>query len=135
MRPDFDQPWFLAIATIATWLLVCFPFALMARRMARTDALNPVEAFILGQACGPVGLWLVKRANDRAILRAQRGALLRTQAEQVALARSQKVGPATDSLLTADEVPGSRAFKPPLKHKPRTTGPAVMDSWKPPDSE
>jgi hypothetical protein len=133
MRPNFDQPFVYFIGVFATWVLVFFPFAIIATRIARADALNVVEAYFLGQTCGPVGLWLIKRANDRAAQRACQVALtLQAPAEPEIADVVDPRKRITEGIPAMEERPGARAFKPPPERKPRQTGPVKMDSWKPP---
>lgn len=67
---------FYFIGAICFWIVVFLPFALWARHITREDALSETEAYILGQSCGPVGVWLVMRQNQLAAAAAYRAGLL-----------------------------------------------------------
>jgi hypothetical protein len=64
------------ISAVGAYIVVFFPFAMWARHITRQDALSTVEAYILGQSCGPVGVWLVMRENKKAEAKAYRAGLL-----------------------------------------------------------
>lgn len=66
MRPSFDSPIIVIVGFICTWLAIGLPFAFICRQMARPDAMSEVESFLTGLACGPVGIWVVRRLNERA---------------------------------------------------------------------
>lgn len=123
---NFGNPVFLGIAILCIWVLVGFPFAIMARRIARPDALGPIEAYIIGQAAGPVGLWLVMRANERAEYRHQQ-LLMQKPKDPELLPEVYDPKRGTPDAMPP---PGYRAFSPPPDQPPPPTT-ATMDTWKP----
>jgi hypothetical protein len=132
MQPDFSTPSFLAAAVICTWILLFFPFAIWARRIARPDALNGIEAYVLGQTCGPVGIWLIVRANNTAHRRAQKLAReIETSAPPEipeVIGREKRI---TEGIPKVDELPGGRAFKPPPTRPTQKLNRQKMDTWSP----
>jgi hypothetical protein len=132
MRPDFSTPFFLAVGFISFMLVAFFPFALWARRIARPDALNAIESYLLGQTCGPVGVWLVLRANEAARRRAEKVAFAienRTAPEvPEAIDRRKRI---TEGIPSAEERPGSRASKPPPARPTAKHERKAMDTWSP----
>lgn len=129
---NFDSPIVLIAGMLSLWIVVFFPFAIIARRMARPDAFHPIEAYVLGQAAGPLGVWLVKRGNDKAVLTALRRAAEIDEARRIERESAEK-GPQrhTGTIPRPDEMPGGLAFKPPPKTPVKKTGPVAMDTWKP----
>ncbi|MDH5643886.1 MAG: hypothetical protein OEY63_06765, partial [Gemmatimonadota bacterium] len=61
MIVNFTNPIVLAAGTICTWILVCVPFAFICRQINPGDRFADWEAYLIGQALGPVGLYLMKR--------------------------------------------------------------------------
>jgi hypothetical protein len=124
LSPNFNNPVMTMLGVLGLWMLLFFPFALWCRNVARPDALSGLEAFILGQFCGPVGVMLVARANRRAVARAYREGLVVEHArsapepgygetrEQV----EQRVRAVGRPDLT--EMPGGRAFRLPHDVRP-----------------
>jgi len=117
--PSFNNPVLLAMGVLCTWLLVLFPFAIWAMKIVRPDALNRLEAYALGQTCGPVGVYLVHRANRAAAARAFRQGLLVDQLKQP---EAGVPGPSIDEvrkqnkelgLPAVSEMPGGKAFRGP----------------------
>lgn len=123
---NFGNPVFIGIALLCIWVLAGFPFAVMARRIARPDAFGPIEAYILGQAAGPIGLWLVIRANERAQHRQQ---LLQMQKAQEPEMLPEVYDPRQGAPGHMPP-PGYRAYSPPPDQPPPPTT-ATMDTWKP----
>jgi hypothetical protein len=127
LTPDFGSPVIALVGIICTWILVFFPFALWCRQIARADALSPVEAFILGQACGPIGLYLVRRANKAAAAAAYRRDLvldeLKKPDHRTPGAPVQEVqrNLREQGAPTIAEMPGAQAFR--LKHAVRPAAP------------
>jgi hypothetical protein len=117
LAPDFGSPVMAVFGVISTWLLLFFPFALWARQIARADALNGFEAFMLGQSCGPVGVWLVMRANKAAAANAYRDGLLvdhvRTAPEPSYSETLEQVEQRVKEQRRPElsEMPGGRAFR------------------------
>jgi hypothetical protein len=124
LSPNFNNPVMTILGVLSLWMLLFFPFALWCRNIARPDALSRVEAFILGQFCGPVGVLLVMRANRRAAARAYRKGLL---VEHVRSAPEPSYGETPEQVEQRvkalgrpeiTEMPGGRAFRPPRDVRP-----------------
>jgi len=133
--PNFGSPIVLVAGVLSTWLLVFFPLALLCRRLARPDALNSAEAYLLGQFCGPVGVWLVLRANRGAADRAHRTAL---HVEQLKLPDGPAPGLKPQQIQQElrelgrpgiTEMPGGQAFRAPPRNGIRpAAGTTPMDT-------
>ncbi|MBX3458823.1 MAG: hypothetical protein KF696_02520 [Planctomycetes bacterium] len=123
---NFGNPVFLAIAVFCLWALIGFPFAVLAVRIARPDAFSTIEAYLLGQVAGPLGLWLVVRANERAEYKRQ---MLMMQKHQESAPSPEIYDPAQGA-PDGMPPPGYRAFSPPPDQPPPPTT-ATMDTWKP----
>lgn len=126
------------VGPVCLWLALGMPFWYLCRRAARQDSMSQFEAGILGLLTGPVGLWLVRHANDKAALKAAEHAaevdikLIQAAeeraAEEAEIAKGgapafqppppPMVGPMP---LPPEDLPGSQAFRPPP--------PEVQGSW------
>ncbi len=122
---NFSSPTTGAIGVLCTWIVLFFPFAIWAMKIARPDALNSIEAYFLGQMCGPVGIYLVRRANERAVAKALSDELARKAAppEPPEIMDAPATPPAF--------LPGATAWRPPPDAPPPQSGPVPMDTWKP----
>ncbi|MBK8206249.1 MAG: hypothetical protein IPK87_05545 [Planctomycetes bacterium] len=122
---SFDSPTVGAIGVLCLWIVLFFPFAIWATKIVRPDALNTIEAYILGQTCGPVGIYLIKRANERAVIKAQADELARRAPppEPPEIMHAPAQPPAF--------LPGATAWRPPPEGPPPQSGPVPMDTWRP----
>ena len=123
------------LGAICFWLVIFFPFAIWCRRIARPDALNGIESYLLGQSCGPVGVWLVMRANKRAL---EREYLARLHVEQLKVQDGPAAGVSPEEVRRRNlehgapmpsELPGGLAFRAPAQHHPKAAA-ARMDTVK-----
>jgi len=129
-----NNPIFMTVAVLCTWIAIGFPFGLLTRHLARADAFSGVEAYLIGQVMGPFGLLLIRRENRRAAERAYEKALEIDHASRAAddgpevIDRQQQL---TEGIPTAAERPGGLAFKPPPTRVIKQQGPAEVDKWNP----
>ena len=79
----FGNPVFLGIGIICTWLVLFFPFALYCQHAARNDVFSGLEAYLIGQCAGPVGVWLILRANRKAELKAKQDHYVREAVREI----------------------------------------------------
>lgn len=131
----FGNPVFLAIGTICTWIVVFFPFGVICAHIARQDAFNGLEAFLIGQCTGPVGIWLILKANRKAERNAVAAAMVvdyvRTAPEPMPTETPEQIQEFNrkHGAPRPHEMPGGQAFRPP--HEPGHTEqstPAQMDT-------
>lgn len=128
-----DSPFVVFVGYGCLWLFLTIPFAWACRRMAREDAMSEFEAVLIGLAGGPLGLWVVYAANDRARKRADliRGELevklLKEREEAESERAGVDAGPdaapmeafqvppklADNAPLPPEDLPASQAFRPP----------------------
>ena len=106
MRPDFTSPIIVFAGAVSLWLVITLPFAFLCRHVSRQDALSPAEAFLLGLAGGPLGLYLVRKANERAMLAGRDTA-------KILNARRDGPEPVDAPPPPPHLMPGGNAFRPP----------------------
>ena len=115
---------FYFFAAICFWIVVFFPFAIWARRITRQDALTTTEAYMLGQSCGPVGVWLVMRENKKAEAKAYRAGLLVDHARMAPPQEMQETPGQIEKRLREqlppqlNEMPGGLAYRGPQELRP-----------------
>ncbi|MBE7491221.1 MAG: hypothetical protein HS108_05625 [Planctomycetes bacterium] len=128
------------IGAVCAYLALGMPFAWVCRRMARDDALTPIEAWLAGLLAGPFGILIVRYANRMAAEKAEIAAgelevkLIQAQeekaAEQAAVTEAPieafQVPPrlADNIPLPPEDLPGAQAFRPP---PPETQGAWLTD--------
>lgn len=116
----FRSPVFHAVGVLCTWMVLFFPFAWWAQAITRSDALSRIEAYILGQTGGPLGVYAVMRANRKAAEKQYKDELLaetmKTHEVQAGLppeeVQKQNKELGRPGLL---ESPGGRAWRAPPK--------------------
>jgi hypothetical protein len=123
------------VGLFSLWFVLFFPFAWACRRIALPDAFHPIEAYVLGQVGGPLGLWLVFRGNRVALARRTELAVTediqRVSRPEVGLSHEEiekrnRVLGRPESL----ELPGGYAWQPPPGEGPkRETGPVCMETF------